>query len=44
MAHDRHHHAGFHRAYARVQASFYIRNLAKELRLYIYHCVECNVN
>ena len=44
MAHDRHHHAGFHRAYARIQASFYVRNLAKELRLYIKHCVECQLN
>ena len=44
MAHDDHHHAGLHRALARIQASFYIRHLTQNLRIYIRHCPQCMQN
>ncbi|PPJ59013.1 hypothetical protein CBER1_11527 [Cercospora berteroae] len=44
IAHNNHHHSGFHRSYARVSASFYVRHLAKELRKYIKHCPACLLN
>ena len=41
MAHDEHHHAGFHRAYNSIVASLYIRNLSRRLKQYITHCPKC---
>ena len=44
VAHDENHHCGFHRAYARISGSLYIRHLAKRLRRYIKHCRKCIEN
>lgn len=44
LAHDRQHHGGFHRTYDRIVSSMYIRHLAKNLRAYIEHCPECELN
>ena len=44
MAHDNHHHSGFHRTYVRVTASTYIRRLSKHLKMYILHCPDCQQN
>ncbi len=41
MTHDDHHHCDFHRVYARVVESLYIRHLIKRLRRYIKHCRQC---
>ena len=41
LAHDSNHHCGFHRAYARIAGSLYIRHLAKRLRRYIKYCKKC---
>ncbi len=41
MTHDDHHHCDFHRVYARVVESLYIRHLIKRLRRYIRHCRQC---
>jgi hypothetical protein len=41
MTHDNNHHYEFHRAYARVSSSFYIRHMFKRLRRYIHHCKTC---
>jgi hypothetical protein len=41
MTHDDHHHCDFHRVYARVIESLYIRHLIKRLRRYIRHCRQC---
>jgi hypothetical protein len=41
MAHDEHHHAGFHRAYSRITAGLYLRNLSRRLKQYITHCPQC---
>ena len=41
MAHDEHHHAGFHRAYNSIVSSLYIRNLSQRLKQYITHCPKC---
>ncbi len=38
MTHDNNHHCAFHRAYARIFESFYIRHMFKRLRRYIHHC------
>jgi hypothetical protein len=38
IIHDDHHHCDFHRVYARVIESLYIRHLIKRLRRYIKHC------
>ena len=44
LAHDRQYHGGFHRSYERIVASIYLRHLAKNLRAYIEHCPECQLN
>lgn len=44
MAHDRHLHQGYHRAYERIQSSMFIRKLAKNLRKYIRYCPACLEN
>ena len=44
MIHDDHHHCGFHRAYAKVSGSLYIKHLSKKLRRYIKHCKTCLEN
>jgi hypothetical protein len=41
MTHDNNHHCGFHRAYARIFESLYIRHMFKRLRRYIHHCTPC---
>ena len=38
MAHDEHHHAGFHRAYNTIVAGLFIQNLSKQLTQYIIYC------
>ena len=44
LAHDRQYHGGFHRSYEKIVASIYLRHLAKNLRAYIEHCPECQLN
>ncbi|KAH3989747.1 hypothetical protein HBH52_015990 [Parastagonospora nodorum] len=44
MAHDRQFHAGFHKAYDRINGSMFIRRLAKNLRTYIRFCPPCMQN
>ncbi len=41
MTHDDNHHCDFHRAYARIFESLYIRHMFKKLRRYIHHCRFC---
>jgi hypothetical protein len=41
MTHDNNHHCEFHRAYARIFESLYIRHMIKRLRRYIHHCRHC---
>ncbi len=44
LCHDRQFHAGFHRAYEKVAASFFIRQLTKRLKAYVAHCPQCLLN
>ena len=44
LAHDQQNHCGYHRAYERIRATYYIRRLARRLRLYLTHCRLCNLN
>ena len=44
LAHDRQHHGGFHRTYERISRSLYLKNLVKNLKAYIEHCPECELN
>jgi hypothetical protein len=41
MTHDNNHHCEFHKAYARISESLYIRHMIKRLRRYIHHCKLC---
>ena len=41
MIHDDQHHCDFHRVYAKISSSLYIRHLFKKLRRYIKHCKTC---
>ncbi len=41
MTHDNNHHCDFHKAYARIFESLYIRHMFKRLRRYIHHCTFC---
>jgi hypothetical protein len=43
-AYDNHAHAGFYRTYNRLRHAFYVRELAKCLRVYIRHCHICNTH
>ena len=42
MAHEPQH-FGFHRTYDRIKATYYVRKLAKRLRLYLDHCQLCKL-
>ncbi len=44
MTHDDLNHAEFHRAYAAIFETLYIRRLAHYLRLYIEYCSKCLLN
>lgn len=44
QAHDETFHQGYHQAYERIRASFYIHRLAHELKAYICHCPQCLLN
>lgn len=44
LIHDRQHHGGFHRTYDRIVSSVYLRHLYRNLRTYIEHCPECELN
>ena len=44
MAHDNHHHSGFHRACRRITETIYMRHLSRRLRLYIASCLACQKN
>ncbi len=41
MTHNDNHHCEFHRTYARIAESLYIRHMIKRLRRYIHHCKQC---
>ncbi len=41
MTHNDNHHCEFHKAYARIAESLYIRHMNKRLRRYIQHCKSC---
>jgi hypothetical protein len=41
MTHDNNYHCEFHRVYARIFESVYIRHMIKRLRRYIHHCKLC---
>jgi hypothetical protein len=41
MTHNDNHHCEFHKAYARIFESLYIRHMIKRLRRYIHHCKSC---
>jgi hypothetical protein len=41
MAHDQHFHQCYHRCIDRIRSSFYIRQLAKNLKAYIRYCPQC---
>jgi hypothetical protein len=44
MAHDRHNHAGFDRAYQKLRLSYFIKGASSVIRDYIRHCPACLVN
>jgi hypothetical protein len=44
MTHDDMFHAEFHRAYATINETFYIRRLSHHLRQYIAYCSQCLLN
>jgi hypothetical protein len=44
LAHDEQSHCGYHRAYERIRATYFIHRLARRLRLYLAHCRLCNLN
>ena len=44
LAHDKQHHGGFHRSYDRIVSSIYMRHLNKNLRAYVEHCPDCQLN
>ena len=44
LIHDNNHHCDFHRAYARIADSLYIRHLTKRFRKYIKYCKKCMKN
>ena len=44
LTYNRQHYKGFHRTYNRIASSIYMRYLAKYLRTYIDHCLECELN
>jgi hypothetical protein len=44
LAHDEQNHCGYHRAYERIRATYFIHRLARRLRLYLTHCRLCNLN
>src|SRR5579871_5271941 len=44
LAHDEQNHCGYYRAYERIRATYYVRRLARRLRLYLSHCRSCNLN
>jgi hypothetical protein len=44
MAHDRHNHAGFDRAYQRLRHSYFMKGSAGVIRDYIRHCPSCLLN
>jgi hypothetical protein len=44
MIHDDNHHCEFHKVYARISESIYIRHMIKRLRRYIHHCKFCLEN
>jgi hypothetical protein len=44
QVHDASHHPGFERMYKRLRPSYYMRNLASELRTYVAGCPKCQRN
>ena len=44
QTHDLYYHDNFHRTYDRLCSFVYIRNMIKRLRVYISHCLECQLN
>lgn len=42
--HDERDHAGIFRAYQSISAGFFIRHLSRRLRIYIAHCMVCQLN
>ena len=44
LAHDEQNHCGYHRAYERIRATYFIHHLARRLQLYLMHCRLCNLN
>jgi hypothetical protein len=44
MAHDRHNHAGFDRAYQKIRHSYFIKGSSAIIRDYIRHCPSCLIN
>ena len=44
LAHDQLAHAGFHRAYNRLRATYFIRKLSRHLKRYIQHCRICQTH
>jgi hypothetical protein len=44
MAHDKHNHAGFDRAYQRLRQSYFIKGASSVIRDYIRHCPSCLIN
>ena len=44
LAHDEQNHCGYHRAYERIRATYFVRRLARRLRQYLTHCRLCNLN
>ena|SRR5579859_6188272 len=43
-AHDKSNHAGFEKAYKKLRANYYIKNLSNSLRSYIRSCPSCQIN
>ena len=44
LAYDEQHHGGYHRSYDRIYPSVYMRHLTRNLKSYIEHCPECQLN
>ncbi|KAF7852733.1 hypothetical protein EAF04_010926 [Stromatinia cepivora] len=43
-AHDQIGHLGYDRTHERISANFYVFNISKKLRAYLYHCHQCRVS
>ena len=44
LIHDKLNHVEYHKTHNEIIASFYIRKLVKQLRVYVIHCFQCQIH